>query len=106
MNKEISNQKIEVEEGIELNDKDYCTCLLSTLKDMEKNYCIAMTEASNEWLYNIYKDMFLDLADFQRRLYVLMFENGWYALENVTQTKLDEKLKMFSQEYDDLSNNE
>ena len=35
-----------------------------------------------------------------------MFENGWYALENVTQTKLDEKLKMFSQEYDDLSNNE
>ena len=102
----ICNSMVEVSKGIELNDKDYCTCLLSTLKDMEKNYCIAMTEASNEWLSNIYKDIFLDLADFQRRLYVLMFENGWYALENVTQTKLDEKLKMFSQEYDDLSNNE
>lgn len=32
MNKEISNQKIEVEEGIELNDKDYINDLLATLK--------------------------------------------------------------------------
>ena len=28
MNKEISNQKIEVEEGIELNDKDYINDLV------------------------------------------------------------------------------
>lgn len=98
----ICNTKVQVPTGIELNDKDYCTCLLSTLKDMEKNYCIAMTEASNEWLYDIYKDVFLDIADLQRKVYMLMFENGWYALENVAQTKLDEKMNMLSQEYQDL----
>ena len=37
MNKEISNQKIEVEEGIELNDKDYINDLLATLKCMVKD---------------------------------------------------------------------
>jgi len=36
----VANEKVEVPTGIELNDKDYCTCLLSTLKDMEKNYCV------------------------------------------------------------------
>ncbi len=98
----ISNTKVEVPKGIELNDKDYCNCLLSTLKELEKSYCLAMTEASNDWLYQIYRDVFLDIADLQRKTYTLMFQNGWYALENAPQTKLDEKSKMFGQEYQDL----
>ena len=47
----VSNPKTEVSKGIKMNDKDYVTCLISCLKDMEKNYVIAMTEASNENLY-------------------------------------------------------
>ena len=54
----IENQVTKVPNGIELNDRDYCTCLLTTLKDMEKNYVIAMSEASNEWLYEIYRGIF------------------------------------------------
>ena len=50
----ITNPKVEVPTGMGLNDKDYCNCLLSTLKEMSKNYSLAMTEASNEWLYQIY----------------------------------------------------
>ena len=57
MNKEISNQKIEVEEGIELNDKDYINDLLATLKCMVKDYNVALTEASNETLFSKYKKM-------------------------------------------------
>ena len=77
----ICNTKVPVSDGIELNDKDYCVCLLSKLKDIEKNYVIAMTEASNEWLYSIYKDSFIEIADMQRELYLLMFRKGWYVLE-------------------------
>lgn len=98
----VANPKVEVPTGISLNDKDYCTCLLSTLKEMSKNYSLAMTEASNEWLYQIYRDVFLDLSDMQRKVYNLMFQNGWYALEGVTKTKLDEKYNMLNQEYQDL----
>lgn len=92
----VGNKAVEVPSGIELNDKDYCTCLLSTLKDMEKNYALAMTEASNEWLYNIHRDTFLDIATLQRKVYTLMFQNGWYQLEAVEVKKLTEKYDMLS----------
>ncbi len=102
MNK-VCNVVTKVPNGIELNEKDYCTCLLSTLKEMIKNYSIAMTEASNEWLYDIYKNIFNEISDFQRELYIIMFRNGWYQLEPVSQTKLDEKYKMFDADYKGLS---
>jgi hypothetical protein len=31
-----------------------------------------------------------------------MFQNGWYELESVTDTKLNEKYNMLSSEYDNL----
>ena len=66
MNKEISNQKIEVEEGIELNDKDYINDLLTTLKAIVKDYTVALTEVSNETLFSKYKKMYDDLLQLQR----------------------------------------
>ena len=99
----IENPKVEVPNGIELNEKDYCTCLLTTLKDMEKNYVIAMTEASNEWLYGKYREIFLDLAELQRELYMLMFQKGWYQMECVDTKKIKEKYTMLEQDYKALS---
>ena len=57
MNNKISNTKTEVPKGIKLNDKDYTNELLSCLKEIEKNITIAKTEASNEILYNEYKQI-------------------------------------------------
>ena len=51
------------------------------------------------------KIRFVVLMDMQRELYLLMFRKGWYVLENTTQTKLDEKYKMLSSEYDSLGVN-
>ena len=101
-NAKISNTKVEVPTGISLNDKDYITCLITTLKDMEKNYVIAMSEASNEALYQVFEKAFLKLADMQRKVYELMFQNGWYSLEKVNQQKISDKLNTLSSEYDDL----
>lgn len=102
MNK-IGNTVIEVPKGIELNEKDYCMCLLATIKEMEKNYAVSMTEASNEWLYNKYKDVFIELSDLQRKIYIQMFRNGWYQLEGVSNTKLDEKYTLLDADYKSLS---
>ena len=99
----VGNEVVPVEGGFELNDKDYSTCLLSTLKDMEKNTCIAMTEASNEWLYECYKEMFLNISELQRRLYGVMFQNGWYQLECVDTSKLDDKYQLLENDYKSLS---
>ena len=99
----IGNTPVEVPGGIELNEKDYCLCLLTTLKELEKNYVTAMTEASNEWLFGIYKRIFNEIADLQRRLYIVMFQNGWYQLESVDNKKLKDKYNMLDKDYKSLS---
>ena len=95
----ISNPVTKVNEGIEINDKDYSNLLLTTLKELEKGLCICMTEASNDCLYNKYVDMFNEVSDLQRKVFDFAFYNGWYILENVSDTKRDEKLKMLTDEY-------
>ena len=70
---------------------------------MSKNYVMAMNEASNESLYEKYKEVFLVLTSLQREVYELMFRKGWYSLENVDTQKISQKSQMLSQEYQDLN---
>lgn len=102
-NNQISNPKTEVPTGIALNDKDYITSLLTCLKEMEKNYSIALTEASNEFLYNKYEKIFNEISSMQRRVYELMFTKGWYSLEQAESNKINQKYQMLSKEYNDLN---
>ena len=101
-NNKISNPKTETPTGINMNDKDYTNSLLSCLKEMTKNYTTAMTEASNESLYNSFHSTFEELIKLQRETYELMFRKGWYSVELADTTKINEKYNMLSQEYQDL----
>ena len=103
-NNEISNPKTQVPCGMEFNDKDYMNTLLSTLKEMVKGYAIALTEASNENLYNQYKEMFLEYSDLQREVFETMFRKGWYSLEQAEAQKINTKYNTLKQEYQDLNN--
>lgn len=103
MNNQICNPKVEVPTGISCNDKDYLNSLLSCLKEMSKNYVMAMTEASNESLYEKYKQVFFTLTNLQREVYELMFRKGWYVLEKAEAQKINQKSQMLSQEYQDLN---
>ena len=104
MNNEIKNPKTEVKAGIGLNDKDYIGSLLSCLKEMVKNYTVALTEASNEQLYQEYKDMFLEYLQLQRDVYELMFKKGWYVLEKADNNKINSKYQTLMDEFKNLSN--
>lgn len=103
MNQQISNPKVEVPTGIACNDKDYINSLLSCLKEMSKNYVVAMTEASNEALFEKHKQVFLTLIALQREVYELMFQKGWYILEQADEEKISSKQQMLSKEYQDLN---
>lgn len=102
MNNQISNPKVEVPTGIACNDKDYLNSLLSCLKEMSKNYVMAITEASNESLFEKHKQVFLTLISLQREVYELMFRKGWYILEKSDTQKINQKLQTLSNEYQDL----
>lgn len=103
MNNEIKNPKTEVKAGMVLNDKDYIGSLLSCLKEMNKNYTVALTEASNEQLYQEYKTMFLEYSQLQRDVYELMFKKGWYVLEKADDNKIITKYQTLNQEFSDLN---
>lgn len=102
-NNQISNPKTSVPVGINLNDKDYSNILLSCLKEMVKNYSVVLTEASNETLYQEYKNMFDTYSNLQREVYELMFRKGWYSLEKVDTMKINNKYQMLNQEFIDLN---
>ena len=103
MNNQISNPKVEVEKGIDLNDKDYITCILTSLKELEKNYAIALTEASNEELFQKYFNIFESISKLQREVYEVMFKKGWYILEQAEQLKIQNKYQTLNGEYQDLN---
>jgi spore coat protein CotF len=105
-NKEICNPKTEVPSGMFLNDKDCATCLLTCLKDLEKNYTIAMTEASNEKLFKKHSETFKLVAELQRKTYELMFKNGWYILEQAENSKIDQQFCTLNSEYESLNDGE
>lgn len=103
MNNQISNPKVEVPTGITLNEKDYIACLNTTLKEMAKGYVAATTEASNESLYSVYKEILEKVSDLQREVYEIMFRKGWYILEKSDANKINTKYQTLSQEYADLN---
>lgn len=103
MSNSIQNPKVEVPTGMNLNDKDYLNCLLTTLKEMSKNYVCAMTEASCEELYEEYYDSFIEIINLQRKTYELMFRKGWYQLEQADTNQISNKLQMLSKELNDLN---
>lgn len=102
-NNKISNPKTEVPAGKQPNDKDYLGSLLSCLKELEKNYVTAMTEASNEVIYNKFHSMFMEFSAMQREVYELMFRKGWYCLEKAEAQKISQKAQTLNQELQSLN---
>jgi len=102
-NNEIKNPKQPVSPGTLLNEKDYMNSLLSCLKELEKNYTTALTEASNENIYQKYKEMFDTYSSLQREAYELMFNKGWYIIETAEAQKIEKKYKNLNQDFSDLN---
>ena len=103
MNNTIANPKTEVAKGIDLNDKDYMTSILTCLKELTKNSAVVLTEASNEELYQKYFDVFASISRLQREVYEVMFKKGWYTLEQAEQLKIKNAYDTLNQEYQNLN---
>ncbi len=102
-NNQVCNPKVEVPSGMTLNDKDYISSLLSTLKGLVKNYAVSLTEASCEELYSEYREMFDTYSSLQREVYELMFNKGWYVLEKADINKISNKYQTLNGEFMDLN---
>jgi len=102
-NNKVENPKQQVEETIQLNDCDYLNDILQSEKCMVKDISIALTEASCDYITNIFYDIFDEVLEMQKRAFNLMFKKGWYSLESAEETKIDQKYQELQQKITQLS---
>lgn len=101
-NNEIKNAQKEVPTGIEMNDRDYLNSVLELEKNMSNNYSIALNEASNDYLYEDYFTLLEDTKDAAREAYNLMFQYGWYTLEEAEEQKVNDKIQCLERKMKEL----
>lgn len=99
MHKKNSNYS---EKGLEMQDRDYLSTILEIEKNMSNNYSIALNEASNDDLYETFFEMFTDIKDHARDIFDLMNNYGWYKLESVEETKIDQLIQKLTEKLDNL----
>jgi len=99
----VNNPKTEVPTGPGLNDENYLKDMLDTIKAISGNIGIISSEASNETLVNKLEPLIKDLQNAQRKLFELIFKNGWYTLEQAEEKKIEEKTNEFNTKLEDLN---
>ncbi len=105
MTKQIKNDELKLDATINQNDKDILNDVLLNFKMFVINYAISLNEASNEHIYNIYLDIFLNISKTQQQIYNLAFKKGWYVLEKALKSNINQKYKMFKKKTNELSIN-
>lgn len=91
----IQNPETQVAKTPEMNDRDFINDMLATEKYMTDAYCTALNEASNQALYTDLLAVFTETQNSQRELYNLMFQKGWYSLEQADAQKLQQTHQQF-----------
>jgi len=102
----VNNPASEVPSGKEMNDENYLKDMLDTIKAISGNMGILTSEASNETLVNKLEPICKDIKNAQRKLFELIFKNGWYVLEQAEQNKIDEKITELNTKLEELNSNE
>lgn len=102
MNNKVTNPKTPVEESFKMNDCDYLADILNTTKAIAHMESIAICEASHSSLNQEIHMMFDETEQRARKLFNLMFQNGWYPLEKADSTKINELITTFNQKLGQL----
>lgn len=93
----IQNPQTQVPETSSMNDRDFANDLLSLEKYMTASYNTALNEASHQGLYTDLLSIFTETQNEQRELYNLMFQKGWYKLEEAEQQKIQQSYQQHQQ---------
>jgi spore coat protein CotF len=88
--RKIQNPAVQVPKTPQMNDRDFANDMLATEKYMTASYAVALHEASHQHLYDDLLTIFNETQQAQRRLFELMFRNGWYSFDAETEQKIQQ----------------
>lgn len=102
--KTISNPKAEVcPSANAYNDHDRLNDLLISLKHVTYMYSLLVQEASNQTLKKEIEELMKKSSTMERTCFDLMFEKGWYKLEEQPANKVETTKKTFTQREAELN---
>lgn len=85
-----------------LEEQDYMMCLLSTIKEIEKNMVVALTECSNEKIFKKLNTLTSEYIKLQREVYESMYKQGYYPLKDSTKTIINEKFQALKEKLNNI----
>lgn len=103
MGKTVKNKETKVIKNCYLNDCDILNDILISYKHLVSSYAIALNEASNKNIYDLYFKNFEIISSRQAKLFQFSFKNGWYKLETADKSKIDEAYKKFNKMLPELT---
>ena len=80
-NKKIQNPSASFPKTPQMNDRDFINDILTTEKYFSNSYSVAINEMSHQSLFQDISNIANESQLMQRELYNLMFQKGWYGLE-------------------------
>lgn len=104
MSNKVCCEETKVSQTIDFNERDYLNDILNSEKEIVKNMCISLTEASNKTFHDELNSIFTTVLELQQEAYELAWNNGWYKLEEAEKTKLNQKEKELQKKLDELTN--
>ncbi|MCO7176062.1 spore coat protein [Sporolactobacillus kofuensis] len=93
----IQNKETQIQKTVQMNDRDYLNDVLLSEKYLGTSYVHALQEASHQELYQDIKSVFDQTSEYQRDLYNLMFNKGWYKFESQDPQKIQQTQQQFTQ---------
>jgi ferritin-like metal-binding protein YciE len=87
----------------DMNDRDYLNDILANQKYLTDNFNVFAREASHSDLYDDIKQILAETHDNTRKLFNIMFEQGYYKLKAAKEEDIQQAQQQFSNYFDSQS---
>lgn len=95
-NQKIQNPSAPFPQTSQMNERDFINDLLTTEKYFSNSYTVAINELSHQALFQDISNIANETQMMQREIYNLMFQKGWYGLEQAPLEGLTQSYQQFS----------
>ena len=95
-NQKIQNPSTPVQKTPQMNERDFINDILTTQKYFTNSYSVAINEMSHQSLFQDISNIANETQLMQRELYNMMFQKGWYGLEQAPIAGLNQSYQQFT----------
>ncbi len=94
--KNPKSESVSEQKTADMNDRDFINDILANQKYLTDNFNVFAREASHSDLHEDVKQILMETHDDTRKLFNLMFEEGFYELQAADENEIQQAEQQFS----------